>query len=302
MLVSVNICLYNSKPYILETLDSVFAQTYQNFEIIAVDDGSEDGTADFILKNHKDPRLKIHRQQNIGLGASRNRCIELSKGELVAFLDHDDIWEPDKLRRQVEAMRERPKCGLVFSDSYLIDSNGLIIGKMSEKHDFNSLDLSLEGAVKELILKDCYIDIETVMVRRNIFDDIGYFNSQYSYLEDLDMWIRILKSHEICFIPEPLARWRIHPEQFTQKYPKRIYQEKAVFFEEIANDEQLGNEVRRKALADFCRNAYEYSRNCINENRYLDALPAVFNLLRHPWVSFRHIGLPILKNRTNRGC
>ena len=83
LLISVNICLYNSTKYIQETLDSVFSQTYQDFEVIAIDDGSSDGTYEFIKERYNDPRLKLYRQDNHGLGYTRNRCAELSVGEYI---------------------------------------------------------------------------------------------------------------------------------------------------------------------------------------------------------------------------
>ena len=119
--VSVTICMHNASRYICETLDSVFAQTLQDFEIIVVDDGSTDGSVDLIERRYRDRRLTIIRQRQQTLRIARPVSLAHAKGTYFAILDGDDLWSPIKLERQVEAARAAPGTGLVFSDCELID-------------------------------------------------------------------------------------------------------------------------------------------------------------------------------------
>ena len=116
--VSVTICLFNSSRFIDETLESVFAQTFDDYEVILVDDGSTDGCADAIERRYRDRRLTIIRQAHQGLSVARRVSIARAAGEYVAFLDHDDIWLPDKLERQMALGKAYPSVALMCSDCH----------------------------------------------------------------------------------------------------------------------------------------------------------------------------------------
>ena len=138
--VSVAICMHNGLPFIEETLDSVFAQSFQNFEIVIIDDGSTDGSPAVIERRYADPRLRIVGQRRQTLRGARPAVLELARGKYVAFLDHDDVWLPDKLTRQVD-VAEASGAALVFSDCFIIDEAGAAIGRLSDQYDFGSIDL-----------------------------------------------------------------------------------------------------------------------------------------------------------------
>ena len=129
--VSVAICLLNSSRFIDETLESVFAQTLDDYEIVLVDDGSTDGCADRIERRYRDRRLTMVRQRHQGLSVARRVSIASAAGEFVAFLDHDDVWLPDKLERQVAAARADPSVALLFSDCVYIDERGRPLNRLS---------------------------------------------------------------------------------------------------------------------------------------------------------------------------
>ncbi|PYR56774.1 MAG: hypothetical protein DMF91_21140 [Acidobacteria bacterium] len=137
-IVSVAICTYNSLRFIDETLQSVFAQTFQDFEIVLVDDGSTDGSVDFIERHHSDPRVTIVRQPHQSLRVARPSAVAHSNGEFIAFLDQDDVWLPNKLERQVAAGRASEDAALIFSDCWLIDDSGHTIGRLSDQYDFSA--------------------------------------------------------------------------------------------------------------------------------------------------------------------
>ena len=125
--VSVNICCYNGGKYIAETISSVLAQTFTDFELVIVNDGSKDDTEGKIL-GFNDGRIKYVFQENRGLSATRNRALDLSKGEFIAILDQDDLWEPEKLELQLRVMDKNPGTGVVYSDALIIDENGVVKG------------------------------------------------------------------------------------------------------------------------------------------------------------------------------
>src|SRR5262245_26312092 len=127
-MVSVAICMHNAREYIDQALQSVLAQSYQDFEIVIVDDGSSDSSADHVIRTYRDSRLRVIRQTHQTLRAARPRVLAHSRGELIAFLDHDDVWLPDKLERQVAALQRNPNAVVTFSDCWIIDHAGRRIG------------------------------------------------------------------------------------------------------------------------------------------------------------------------------
>lgn len=125
--ISVVIPVYNGEKPIRETIDSILNQTFSDFELIMINDGSQDSTLD-ILTNVQDPRLKVFSYPNVGLSASRNRGISHACGEFIAFLDADDLWTPDKLEAQLLALEENPQAVLAYSWTDFIDESGQLLG------------------------------------------------------------------------------------------------------------------------------------------------------------------------------
>lgn len=217
--ISVNICCYNSEKFITETLKSVLDQTFDNFEVIIVDDGSKDRTGE-IIKKFDDPRIKYFYQQNRGLSASRNRAIELSSGEYIAFLDHDDIWLPDKLKKQLALFDKHPALGLVYSDCYVYNVNN----KIKLKHS-DLTKLFRGNVIDELFVGD-FIPLLTATIPRRVVDSIGVFDRKYRIAEDYDYFIRVAKEYMIDYVPEPLAIYLVHAGN-------TVKQQKTCFLEEL---------------------------------------------------------------------
>ncbi len=203
--VSVIIPTYNRAGYIVKTLESVFAQTYTDYEVIVVDDGSTDDTEE-VLKPYYD-RIIYIRKENGGQGSARNVGIKLAKGEYVAFLDSDDLWLPEKLEIQVKFMDDNPEVGLVFSDFVVFyeDDTGCLI-EMRKVH--------LQG--KELTFQSLFhrnfIPTLTVLVRKSCIDDVGLFDESRELIvgEDYEMWLRIAMRYRLAHVPEVLAKYRHH--------------------------------------------------------------------------------------------
>ncbi|MBW4608850.1 MAG: glycosyltransferase [Hassallia sp. WJT32-NPBG1] len=203
--VSVIIPAYNALAYLAETVDSVFKQTFSDWELLIVDDGSSDGTAAW-ARQITDSRVRLICQKNQGSSVARNTGITAAKGEYIALLDADDLWEPTKLEKQVRFLEENPSIGLVDTWTILINQKGKSTGRI--------IVSSAEGDVwKQLVqFKPVCCCDSTPLIRRSCFDNVGLFNPDLPYLEDLDMWIRLAGRYEFAAIKEPLVRYRQHPQ------------------------------------------------------------------------------------------
>lgn len=202
--VSVIIPTYNRKDYVQEAINSVLAQTYQDFELIVVDDGSEDGTGEALKRFGS--QIRYVYQENQGESAARNRGIRVASGRLVAFLDSDDLWLPHKLERQVAYLDAHPDVALVCSSVLPIDSNGQILDRETEgKYQLP------EGKVSfETVFWNCPVNASTVLAKREALVQAGLFDMTMRWGEDWDMWARLALRALIAFIPEPLAYCRVH--------------------------------------------------------------------------------------------
>lgn len=206
--VSVIIPAYNCEQFIGETLDSVLNQNYQDFELIVVDDGSRDGTANAISRYKG--RLTYIRKKNEGTSAARNTGIAAAQGEYVAFIDHDDTWLPEKLQEQVTLLNHNKEIHLVFSDAYVIDEKGRRNRSLFEICPPHS------GMVFKELLKDNFIPVITAMVKKEVFKEIGLFNPEYRIAEDWDFFLRVSERYPLAFINRPLAEYRIHSGSFSR--------------------------------------------------------------------------------------
>jgi len=210
--------MYNASRYIDETLHSVFAQTCQDFEIILVDDGSTDGSADLVTRRFPDPRITIVRQPHQTLRVARPAAVAHAKGEFIAFLDHDDVWLPEKLQRQIAAAQATPEAALIFSDCLIIDASGQPIGRLSDQYDFRAIDLSGTRGYLELLRRGCFIAYPTAFARTAAVRAVGGFDPIYQYVSDYDLWLRLARRYKVTCIFEPLAKYRVHETQFTQRH------------------------------------------------------------------------------------
>lgn len=202
-LVTVVIPNYNYARYLGQAVDSALAQTYDNREVVVVDNSSTDGSLD-VLRGYGD-RVRWFQQENLGQSGSRNRGIQESRGELVAFLDADDVWLPDKLVRQV-ALFSDPDTGLVYS-GYTITDGALNpveeVAASKRGRLLRAMALSAGGAT--VIAGE-----STAVVRREVFDRVGLFDLDLSFSSGWDMWRRIACHFAIEVVEDPLTLYRQH--------------------------------------------------------------------------------------------
>lgn len=208
--VTVVIPAYNAMRYLPETMETALAQTFTDFEVLVVNDGSTDHTAEWVSQV-TDPRVRIVSQENKGLAGARNTGIAHAKGEYIAYLDADDLWEPTKLEKQVRCLDENPEVGLVYTWTALADQDGKSTGRVISSH--------AEGNVwQELIEFNMVCCGSTPLIRRSCFDVVGLFSPDVSPSDDWDMWLRIANKFSFGVVKEALIRYRQHPSNSSKNF------------------------------------------------------------------------------------
>lgn len=201
--VSVVIATYNCGQYIEKAIVSVLKQSFDNFEIIVVDDGSTDSTRN-ILDKYADKILYFY-QHNSGVSVARNNGIKHAKGEIIAFLDGDDEWEPNKLEIQLREILKDDKIGAVGCHITYINEKGEQIGFFERKNY-----LSHEGLVNDLFLHNVIVGSGSgILLRRSCLEQIGGFNVDLEVAEDWELWLRISRFFKIRFVEKRLVRYRV---------------------------------------------------------------------------------------------
>ncbi|NWG75359.1 MAG: glycosyltransferase family 2 protein [Rubrivivax sp.] len=196
--VSVVVPAYNAAWCVRKAIDSVLAQTFRDFELLGVDDGSTDATF-AVLSSYGAP-VRIIRQPNQGLSSARNAGIRESRGRFVAFLDADDWWMPAKLERQVDLLQSRPEIGFVSTTARVEDPDGRLLKMWACTTCSGPFLPRLFGANGDVAGSG-----SAVMARRELFDRVGGFDETLRSLEDVDMWMRLAAVAEYACIDEPLA-------------------------------------------------------------------------------------------------
>ncbi len=210
--VSVVITTYNQVRYIAATIASVLAQTYGDLEIILVDDGSTDGT-EAALAPYRG-RLHYVRQRNRGVAAARNTGIRHARGRMLALLDGDDLWQPDKLQRQVEAADSRPGSGLIVTDGMEFGPDGMIRESLLNPSIvplFEGADTLTLRCYERLIRQNLITTTSQVMVPRAGIDRVGLSDERFAVSSDWDLYLRIAAEFEVTFLKAKLVRYRYLP-------------------------------------------------------------------------------------------
>lgn len=203
--VSVIIPSYNREEYISATIDSVLNQTYKDFEVIVVDDGSRDNTKKQLEKFNS--RIKVIYQRNSERAVSRNIGVSNSNSEYIAFLDSDDTWLKNKLEEQVKILDENKDIILTYGKSLRMDQSGKQIKTAKRQTE------GISGNIFEKLLLRNFIVSATPLLRRKQFESTNGFQTKYIPYEDWEFWLRFSLLGKFYFLPKPLAKYRIHSEQ-----------------------------------------------------------------------------------------
>lgn len=199
--VSVVIPLYNARDVIRETIQSVLAQTWKDYEIVVIDDGSTDGSGE--VAREFGSALRYIRQENGGVALARNRGIAESTGTYIALLDHDDLWHPTKLEKQVAVLNQRPEVGMVISDVAHIDREGHPMGIIGKGYNPSE-------TFARLFVRGNVPTPSAAMIRRAVLNAVGGLDQAFlsAGMDDHELWTRIAAHCEIANVPEPLTYHR----------------------------------------------------------------------------------------------
>ncbi len=211
-LVSIIMPAYNVEKYISDSISSVINQTYENWELLVIDDCSIDNTVKIINEFVKlDSRIKpIFNSINSGTPAkAKNKALPFSKGEYIAFLDSDDIWLKDKLTNQISLMQNNENYALVYTGGYLIDENNNEIKKFLPKYEC--------GNILSNMLKRYEVNNQSVIIKKEaLLDTIGMFNENIIIGEDYNLFMNIIAKYEVCSIKKYLIKYRVHKKSITK--------------------------------------------------------------------------------------
>ena len=213
--VSILLTCYNHIKYLPPCLEGVRNQTFKDIEILAIDDGSSDGTREWLAQQ---PDIRcIFNEANLGTYETLNVGLAEPKGEFIAVLNDDDLWEPTKLQRQIELLEANPKVGLVHTGGTFIDGEGQPI-------EGNPLGFAFPrfktGDILLGLVYENKIIASAALARRACFDQVGKFNSAFFGSGDWEMWFRIAEKFDVGFVDEPLTHYRVHGANASHKLEK----------------------------------------------------------------------------------
>jgi glycosyltransferase involved in cell wall biosynthesis len=258
--VSVIIPVYNQMQFVSQAIESVLAQTFIDYEIIVINDGSTDNTAEVLANYEK--HIRLITQTNAGLSAARNSGLTIARGEMIGFLDADDLWYPGMLSTMVAHLRRNPHIDLVCGAWDVIDEKGRIIKPLNKPSNFKAkvqADFLRAVATGNLFL------VHALLIRHKCFECCGAFDPDLRAVEDWDMWIRLAAhGHKADLIDVPVARYRRHKGNMTYE-PHRMEQASRQLLTRLFLNPQLAPRIADLqdhayidswlTIADFCHTA-----------------------------------------------
>jgi|AntDeeMetagen134_2_1112570.scaffolds.fasta_scaffold05685_2 glycosyltransferase involved in cell wall biosynthesis len=290
---------YNEEQWIAGAIDCVLDQSYENFELVVVDDGSTDDTG-AIVQEFDDPRVRYVPQTNRGDAGARNKGLDSLETEFYAFIDADDRWHPNKLQRQIEVL-DSTDAKLVHANARYIDADGKELGKhhdeppttAEDRHQFlRSLFLNNVICTSSVVCHHSAIDEKR-------FDEDLYANS------DHDMWLRVAENHRITYVDEILLQYRIHDGNISKNYENLFEDRKAVTETFSQRNESVEDLVNQK-LSDIY---LTYGINLALDGRSKEARPVLRQALRYDWTNWKiygaypltYVGYRLLKSVSKAG-
>lgn len=256
--ISVIIPTYNRAPFIKKAVDSVLAQTYRDFELIVVDDGSIDNTKD-LMKLYK-KRIKYIYQKNQGPSVARNKGIKEANGDFMAFLDSDDWWRKDKLEIQIRQMIKNPDL-LISHTQEVWYKHGKILNQRNKHRKF-------AGNIFDKCLKICAVGMSTIMARKELFSKVGLFDENLPCCEDYDLWLRVSPKYLFGLVNEPLTlKDGGRPDQVSFIYAQGMDKFRIYSIKKVLESNILTNKQRQMATEELKRKCKIYGEGCIKHGR-----------------------------------
>jgi len=268
--VSVVIPTYNRAAMVVEAVESVLAQGGVDFQLIVIDDGSTDDTQSRL--DRFSTAVDYHRQARSGVSASRNRGVTLSRAPLIAFLDSDDLWLPGKLKVQTRFMADHPEVMISQTEEIWMRKGRRLIPKIRHRKP--------SGEIFRRSLELCLVSPSAVMIRRELFDRVGYFDETLPVAEDYDLWLRVAAGYPVPLLPQQLVVKRGgHPDQLSAT--PGIDRYRIIALENLLRGGRLSPEQREWTCAALRHKCRVYGTGCLKrgkkeEARAILALPQVY--------------------------
>jgi glycosyltransferase involved in cell wall biosynthesis len=291
------IATYNYGRYLAGAIDSVLAQTYQDYEIIVVDDGSKDRTSEVIKPFLADPRIEYSVTDHLGQPRAKNAGIRRARGSLIAILDADDMWLPRKLERQVALFESDPELGVAYTRRLLIDEGGEPLAYIQPPLH--------RGDILESIFRANFICHSSVLVRRAVFDEIGLFDEDLPLAIDYDLWLRAAARFRFDFVDEPLVLYRTGHASLSSRAEERIGIAMRImerFLDERGGRQRISPNVLRRAWAETYCHAGQYAQPRSRRTAlcwYMRAIAAL-PTYKDPWYCLVKLPLPECFRRLRR--
>lgn len=252
MNVSVIIPSFNRRAVLSRALHSVYAQSLPALEVIVVDDGSTDGTDEMVQTRF--PQVTYVYQPNGGVSAARNNGIRLAQSEWIALIDSDDEWRPEKLRRQYEALVRYPDFRVCHTEEIWI--------RRGKRVNAKRIHAKAGGWIFQHCLPLCAMSPSSILIHRDVFDEVGLFDETLPACEDYDLWLRITAKYPVLFIPNAqIIKYGGHDDQLSNKHPGmdrfRIYALEKIVQSGIlsATNRQAAVDMLLKKIHIYCQGA-----------------------------------------------
>jgi len=240
--VSVVIPAFNKANLTIKTIESVLCQTYENIEVIVVDDGSTDDTKNK-LQLFGD-RIHYIYKQNGGACSARNVGIKQATGEYIALIDCDDVFDSEKIAKSVECLEKNPDCGFIYTGAYFINGNGDVISE----HRISGCSAS--GLIASRLILQNFICNSTVIVRKECFREVGYFDEKIFIPADWDMWLRLSEKYKAAYIDEKLTSYRVTDSYTVSNMEMGINETVYVLNKAFSRNKHLSSGLKKRCLSN----------------------------------------------------
>ncbi len=241
-LISVVIPAYNAEKTIKETIESVLNQTFSDFELIVINDGSQDSTLE-IVSSISDPRIKVFSYPNSGPQKSRNRGTAHASSEYISFLDADDLWMPDKLEAQLKALQENPQAGVAYSWTDYIDESGKLLPQRIYGNFTGNVYL-------KLLLADFVGNGSNPLIRKQALVEVGGFDELLVAGQDWDMWVRLASKYPFVAVPSVHILYRVSGSSWSTNLARREAGFKRVIEKAIAQTPELLQPLKKDIISN----------------------------------------------------
>ena len=281
MNISVIIPTFNRKETLKRAIQSVVMQSYTPYEIIVIDDGSDDGTKEWLKDNY--PDVKYIYQMNSGVSSARNKGIKFARGDWIALLDSDDEWLPSKLKDQAYEIELNPAAKFLHTNEIWI-RNGVRVNQMKKHKKYG-------GYIFEKCLDICRISPSSVLIKKDIFDEIGMFDETLKVCEDYDLWLRFASKYPVHFLDQPLIKkYGGHSDQLS-KVDDGIESYRIRSLKKILNSGILNKKQKAITKDVLVKKMYIYAKGLEKRNkiRELNDTKKIFNigLILHSFIKLQ---------------